>query len=363
MSNIHSPVYASRLAAVKGFLHKKKLKGFLVTNLENIRYLSGFTGSSAMLFISPALDLFITDFRYKEQAEKEIGLWDLIISKGGLWKTAATVLKRNRLTNNVGFETSVSYEAFLSLSKTGIQANGVSGFIEKIRAVKDAHELRSIAEAVSRAESAYKAVRPYIRKGISEKAVALRLEQRLKGQGCEKIPFDIIVASGPNSAMPHAKPSTRKIQPGDFVVIDWGGEANGYFSDMTRTLIAGGGKEIPKKKAIYSLVLQANRKGIASVRAGVKAREVDSAARSFISGAGYGEYFGHGTGHGVGMQVHELPNISWKSSEKIRAGMVFTIEPGIYLPGLGGVRIEDMVISGEQSAGILTTLPKEIEII
>ena len=205
-------------------------------------------------------------------------------------------------------------------------------------------------------------MRPYIKPGVKERALALRLEENLKKTGCRRIPFDIIVASGPHAAMPHARPTERNITQGDFVIIDWGGEADGYFSDMTRTLLVEG-DNLRRKKRIYHTVLRANKRAIARVLPGRRSREIDCSAREVIEKAGYSQYFGHATGHGVGLQIHELPRITWNKKEIIRENMVFTIEPGIYVPGLGGVRIEDMVIAKTMRPVVLTSLPKQLDII
>jgi Xaa-Pro aminopeptidase len=230
-----------------------------------------------------------------------------------------------------------------------------------MRRVKDRKELDLIGKAVTRAEEALSEVRPHIREGTKEIQLAARLEEALKKNGCASLPFDIIVAAGPNSSMPHAKPGDNKIRAGDLVVVDWGGEAGGYFSDMTRTFLMRG-RDLSKKKEIFLTVLKANLAGIAAAREGVPARLVDKAARDVIKNAGYGDFFGHGTGHGVGLNVHELPRISRLGRESLKAGMVFTVEPGIYLPGLGGVRIEDMVVAGGRNSRVMTTLPKELDI-
>jgi Xaa-Pro aminopeptidase len=229
--------------------------------------------------------------------------------------------------------------------------------------VKGALELKMITAAIERAEKAFLEVKPYIRPGFSERHLALRLEAELKGRGCAAIPFDIIVAAGRNSAMPHAKPTDNRVKQGDFVMFDWGGEAGGYFSDMTRTFLMRGGKDLSRKLEIYKTVLNANVKAIDSVREGIAARMVDKTARDVIKKAGYGNLFGHGTGHGVGLDVHELPRVSRFGRETIRSGMVFTIEPGIYLPAVGGVRIEDMVLAEKAGHKVMTSLPKKIEIL
>ena len=355
------PHYQLRVARIGEALQKKRLDGFLVTDMHNVRYLTGFTGSSGFALITKKECILVTDFRYKEQSEKETRGWDIIIEKGSRIDLFRDLCKKTGI-KKLGFESSVSYEFYTKLLYKRVRLISGGGLIESIRETKDDIEIQSIKEAVRRGEAAFLDVKPHIRHGISERAIALRLEERLKKNGCMQIPFDIIVASGPNSAMPHAKPTERKLQKGDLVIIDWGGEADGYFSDMTRTLLMTG-PHGDRQKEIYDLVLKANREAISVISPGVKARDIDSAARNIIKKAGYGELFGHGTGHGVGLQVHESPRISWMKNGAIRMNMVFTIEPGIYLPGMGGVRIEDMVVVGEKKAHVLTSLSKKLEII
>jgi Xaa-Pro aminopeptidase len=352
--------HSSRLYLLQESLKRKHLDGLLVTEINNVRYLTGFSGTSGFALITGKEAFFVTDFRYREQSAREVKNWDIVIEKGKRIRIIHDLSKKNSISR-LGFESSVSYEFYEKLSKTGLRLRAVKGLVEKFRERKDACEISSIREATSRAEAAFLEVKPYIKCGTRELSIALRLEERLKKRGCRRIPFDIIVASGPNSAMPHARPAERKLTKGDLVVIDWGGEADGYFSDMTRTLLLKGGAESGKKKKIYQTVLTANRKAIACVRPGLESRKIDEAARSAIQKAGYGEFFGHGTGHGAGLQVHESPRITWSVSEIIRENMVFTIEPGIYIPGLGGVRIEDMVVVGKRKANVLTSLPKGLE--
>jgi Xaa-Pro aminopeptidase len=353
--------YSSRLDKIKKSLRRKSIDGFLVTDIHNMRYLTGFSGSSALLLITKNKNIFVTDFRYKDQAEREVKGWDFIIEKKGMIK-AIENLSRKVGIKKLGLESSVSYDFFRKLSRD-LNLKAFTGLIEKFRQIKDICEIRSIREAIQRAESAFLEVKPYIKQGVKERSIALRLEERLKKKGCRHIPFDVIVASGPNSAMPHAKPTERKLINGDLVIIDWGGEADGYFSDMTRTFLIDKGNDVNKKKEIYQIVLGANKRAISFVSPGIESQEVDSSARNFIKKAGYGEFFGHGTGHGVGLQVHELPRITWNRREIMKENMVFTIEPGIYLPGVGGVRIEDMVIVRPDGSKTLTALSKGLDII
>jgi Xaa-Pro aminopeptidase len=355
------PHHAFRLQNVQAFMRRNNCEGFLITNLDNIRYLTGFTGSSGILLITRKESFFITDFRYKEQAEKELKQGNIIIAKGDMIKTVKTLSKKTAV-RILGLEASLPYALFQKLSKRGLLVRPYEGVIERLRAVKDAFELEKIKEAVQRAEAAFLLVRPHIKHGVSERSIALRLEDILKKNGCRHIPFDIIVASGPHAAMPHAKPTERKLTLGDFIIIDWGGEADGYFSDMTRTLLIKG-EGLRRKKKIYQTVLNANKRALAHVLPGRRSKDIDLSAREVIKKAGYSQYFGHATGHGVGLQIHELPRITWNKNEIIRENMIFTIEPGIYVPGLGGVRIEDMVVVRPGRPTVLTTLPKQLDII
>jgi Xaa-Pro aminopeptidase len=350
-----------RLQLIRDALGARGIDGFLVTDLRNVRYLSGFSGSSACLLLTKREQFLFTDFRYEEQSKKETRGFEILIEKEERPKLVLAKARSLHL-GVLGFETTVTYAFYRSLLRKGIKVKAVANLVEDLRTVKDQTELKLIGQAVSRAEKAFADVRARIRKGITERQVALMLEEELKKNGCASLPFDIIVAAGPASSMPHAKPTDNRIKTGDLVVIDWGGEAGGYFSDMTRTLLMAGGN-LSKKIEIYETVLRANREAISSVREGVHARTVDGTARDVIHKAGYGEYFGHGTGHGVGLEVHERPRISSLGKETIRSGMVFTVEPGIYLPGIGGVRIEDMVAATGTGCRVMTTLPKGLDIL
>ncbi|NWF51514.1 MAG: aminopeptidase P family protein [Nitrospirae bacterium] len=360
MNNIPSINYFSRLILFKESLKRKTIDAFLVSEIHNIRYLTGFKGSSALLLITEKDNIFLTDFRYQEQAEKEIHGWDIHIARGGMVKAVKNISHKLGI-KILGFEFSVSYEFYRRLSEK-INLRGYKGLIERFREMKDIDEINLIKEAVRRAETAFIDVKPFIREGTKEIAISRKLEERLKKRGCMRIPFEVIVASGLNSAMPHARPTEKKLDKGDLVIIDWGGEAGGYFSDMTRTLLIRG-KDLSKKREIYYLVLKANKESIDHIYPKVKSSEVDRYAREVIKKADYGKFFGHGTGHGIGLQVHELPRITRNINKVIKENMVFTIEPGIYLAEIGGVRIEDMVLVRSDGAEVLTSLPKELEIV
>jgi Xaa-Pro aminopeptidase len=348
----------SNLAKIRE--HIGKINGFLATDINNIRYLTVFTGSSGYVLITKTKNIFITDFRYKEQANAELSGWEIVIAKGKIINVISGLSKKLGI-KSLGFETTISYDFFRELSKKRYLLKPFKNLIEKFRAIKDVNEIKLIREAIRRAEAAFLNVLPYIKAGTKETRIAGFLEQSLKKEGCKRSPFDIIVASGKNSSMPHARPSEKRLQTGDLVVVDWGGEAGGYFSDMTRT-VAIKGSGLAKKKEIYKIVLDANKAAVKSIEPGIDARKIDNSARDVIKKAGYSDYFGHGTGHGVGLQVHELPHVSWAKKEIIKKNMVFTIEPGIYIPDLGGIRIEDMVVCRNKGV-LLTNLSRDLKII
>ncbi|HMK44211.1 MAG TPA: Xaa-Pro peptidase family protein [Dissulfurispiraceae bacterium] len=348
-----------RIRQVRRLLGAKGLDAILVTALKNVRYLSGFTGSAGFLLLTRKASVFVTDFRYQEQAAHEVNGAEILIEKGKRVSFLRRLLRQHTV-RTLGFESSISYAFYEHLNSFGLELKPLRNVFEKMRAVKDIEEIAAIERAALRAEQAFRVIRPWIRSGMRESAVSRRLEAALKQQGCRSIPFEIIVASGPNSSMPHAHPTDRKIEPGDLVIVDWGGEADGYFSDMTRTILVGGGAD-PKKREIYDIVNRARFEAIRSVRVGKKTQEIDAVARGIIRTAGYGDFFGHSLGHGVGLDVHEYPFVSWARGEKVRNGMVFTVEPGIYLPGVGGVRIEDIVLVKDDTVSILTTLSREAE--
>jgi Xaa-Pro aminopeptidase len=351
----------NRAKTIADSLDLKGIDGILITHITNVRYLTGFTGSSGCVLIGKKARVFCTDPRYEEQAKQEIKGFDILIEKE---ERPKDILDRAKSLGikTLGFESTASYNFYRSLVRKGLKIKAISNFIEDMRKIKDPEELIMIRKAVSRAESAFLRMKGSIRPGVTERQVALQLEENLKKEGCYAVPFDIIVASGENSALPHAKPTEKKIKPGDLVVIDWGGESGGYFSDMTRSFLIHG-RNISRKKEIYETVLQANLQAIHSVAVGMNSRLVDKAARDSIKKAGYADFFGHGTGHGVGLDVHELPRISRLGREYVKPGMVFSIEPGVYMPGIGGVRIEDMVLVEKNGCRVLTTLPKGLEIL
>jgi len=349
-------------ALLRKLLHKHNIEGILITDLANVRYLTGFTGSSGFAVVTAKHAVLVTDFRYQEQVRHEVKGWSIKIEhteRSNEIKKICGIYNIRKL----GFEDhNITYGFYRKLLKRRVSLKPLMNTVESLRIIKSPVELSYIKASVKRAETAFRKLLPFIKPGTTERKLALKLEDLLKLEGCKRLPFEVIVAAGFRSALPHARPSDRRIKRGDLVVFDWGGEFEGYFSDMTRTVLIKGG-DISKQKELYFKVLKAQNMAIEAVRSGIRASAVDAAARDYIKQEGYDEFFGHGTGHGVGLAVHEKPVVSWRSKDSIEEDMIFTIEPGIYLPGFGGVRIEDMVVVRKNRAEVLTSLPKKLKLI
>lgn len=338
------------------------MDGILVTDPVNVRYLTGFTGTSGFVLLTGKHSIFATDFRYREQSRLEVKGFKIVIENTERSKEIKALCERYGVVN-LGFEDNhLTYSFFKKLQNQKLRVTPAGAAVESLRIIKSEQEIVLIRTAVKRAEEAFKKLQPHIRIGITESSLALKFEALIKAEGCKKLPFDVILASGPNSALPHAKPSARKLKQGDLVVFDWGGECEGYFSDMTRTVLMHH-KNMSKQRELYYNVHTAQLKALKAVRSNIKSAVVDAAARDYINELGFEEEFGHGTGHGVGMAVHEKPVVSWRNSQVLQENMVFTVEPGIYLPGFGGVRIEDMVKVTKDGADVLTSLPKKLNVI
>lgn len=334
----------------------------LITDLKNLRYFTGFTGSSGIGLFTKRGGFFITDFRYKEQSYREVKGWEIIIEQKRF--QAIKKLRDKLKLKRLAFEPSITFENLENLKRLGFEVLPLKKHLLRVREIKRPEEINFIKEAIKRAEEGFLRIKDLIKPGIIELDIATELEYQIKKLGSKTLPFEPIVASGENSAMPHARASTKRLNPGDLVVIDWGAEANGYFSDMTRTFLLSSSMDSLKdeKRKIYQIALKAQQTAIQSIKPDILTSELDRAARDFISRHGYGKAFGHSTGHGIGLDVHELPHISMAHKEKLKPGMVFTVEPGIYIPGVGGVRIEDMVLVTSGGFEILTSLPKDGEL-
>ncbi len=344
-------------------MEKQGLDAFLVSTPENRRYLSGFTGSAGYLLISRDDAVLATDFRYVEQAQKQSPDYRVLRITGSLdwFPSLLSELKARK----VGFEadnlTYAAYQQYTKVLQEKAAENGVSlvatrGVVEELRAVKYPEEVAALQRAIDLADQAFEAVERTIEPGETERQVAWRLERTMRELGADSVSFEIIVAAGPNGAMPHHRPSDRPIAAGEPVVIDMGAKADGYCSDLTRTICLGQPDDTFRK--IYDIVLGAQLTAIATVRPGMTGEEADSLARKVIQEAGYGDTFGHSLGHGVGLAVHENPRVGPRSKDVLKEGMLFTVEPGIYITGWGGVRIEDVVSLNSDGARVLSKARK-----
>jgi Xaa-Pro aminopeptidase len=349
-----------RLSEVHRLMEEKNLPAMLVTQAENRRYLSGFTGDAGMLLITPQRTILSTDSRYWEQAEKQAPTVEIHRGKGRAREMLRGLIELVGNLTRVGFESAAVTVALMDDMQAALPAVEwikTSELIEKVRAVKEADEITAIHQAIALAEDGLAHLLKIIKPGLTELAVAWELEVYLRTHGSEGLSFETIIASGPNGAMGHHEPGNRVLCEGEPIVIDWGAVVGGYRSDMTRTIVLG--QSDVKYREIYDIVLRAEETAICQIKAGMTGKAADVLARDIIIAAGYGEQFGHGVGHGIGLAVHESPRVSYLAEEEILpVGAVVTIEPGIYLPGWGGVRIEDMVILREDGADLITHAAK-----
>jgi Xaa-Pro aminopeptidase len=338
-------------------MQQHQLTVLLVSGADNRRYLSGFTGSAGDLLVTPERQAIATDFRYYTQAETECPGWELFRVGYNFDERLAEVLDALGVTScPVGFEaTHVTVER---MNRWRAAANGVRfvesvGLVESLRSVKDAGELGAIRRAVEIADQAWSQLLVDLRPGRTEREIAWQLESAMRVLGAAAVAFDLIVASGPNGALPHARPTDRVVQAGEPVVFDFGCVVDGYRSDITRTICLGRPTD-DRYLEMWRLVHQAQAAVLAGIRAGVSGVAADALARDVIAAAGYGDYFGHSLGHGVGLAEHELPRLSRNYPDPLPAGAVVSVEPGIYLPGWGGVRLEDLVVVEPDGVEVLT---------
>ena len=349
----------NRLAALRRLMNIDGLGAILVTRREDVRYLTGFTGSAGSLMVASGRPYLITDFRYKLQARIETKGVVILIQKKDFFTALRDTAQRMNVKTLWCDESALTIESFKKIKKQGLVLRERRDLVRELRLRKDNRELAHIRLAVRRAEESFRELRRFIRPGARERELALKLEYLMREKGARKAAFDTIVASGSNGAMPHASVTNRRIKQGDLVTFDFGAEANGYYCDITRTFCIG--RPSPRQREIHELVLQAQAAAIRHVRPGVSCKSVDAEAREIIRQAGHGKHFGHGTGHGIGLMVHEGPTVSPLSKDDVKLDMVFTVEPGVYVPGWGGVRIEDMVLVTEKGSRVLTTLPRELD--
>lgn len=344
-----------RQAALRRRIQALGLDGLLVGQSANLRYLTGFTGSSGLLLMTAGRGVLITDFRYAVQAPAEAGgAVDIAVEPTSLWEGLRRLLAtgpRSRL----GFERErlTVREAERLSQIDNVEAVPTADLVEGLRLVKDADEVEAIRGAAELAQEALAEVLPTVRVGDTEQAVAARLELALRLRGSEWHPFETIVASGPRSALPHARPSSRPIGRGDWLLFDFGAQLEGYCSDLTRTVVVGAAAD-SRQREVYEVVRQAQLRAREGLQPGMSGREADALARDVISAAGFGESFGHSLGHGLGLEVHEAPRLARTAEDPIPAGVVVTVEPGIYLEGWGGVRLEDDIFLTARGAQCLS---------
>ena len=346
-----------KIEKLRAIMQEKGLDGVYLTRPESRRYFAGFTGSAGYVVITKDRNIFITDFRYDQQAAIECKGFEVIIHTAS--NKLFDIINGLKL-ERVGFEDEyITFAQYQELKqKLYSELLPLENAIYDLRLYKSEEEVENIAKAASIADMAFEHICKYVKKGMKESDVAIELEMFMKKQGASGLSFDSIVASGVRSSLPHGVASDKIIEEGDFLTLDFGCVYNGYCSDMTRTIFIGKASE--KQKEIYSIVLEAQVKALEAIKPGMTGIEVDKIARDIIVNAGYGEYFGHGLGHGVGMEVHEAPRVSPAGENKLEAGMVITDEPGIYLPDFGGVRIEDLVLVTEDGYKVLSNSTKEL---
>ncbi|HEX5146514.1 MAG TPA: Xaa-Pro peptidase family protein [Conexibacter sp.] len=355
------PVPAARADRLAALIEERELDALLVTNLVNVRYLTGYTGTNGVALVGvEELRTFVTDFRYVTQAEQQVHGFERRVGEQDLLDEAIAALPAGDL--RLGIEDQhmsvLTFDRLREALPERVELVPAVGGVERLRTAKDADEVARIRAAAQLADAALERTLQDGLAGRSERAVAQALEQEMRRLGAERPSFDTIVAHGPHGALPHAVPRDVEIAPDRLVTIDWGAQLDGYCSDCTRTYAVGAPGE--RARDVYELVLRAQQAGLDAVRAGVSGRDADAAARALIDAAGHGERFGHGLGHGVGLEIHEAPRLSKTSDATLAAGDVVTVEPGVYLPGELGVRIEDLVLVTDDGCERLNGLPKQL---
>lgn len=354
-------IYQSRIQKVKTAANEKNIKSFWITKPENKFYISGFQSSNYFILLTEDRNFLLTDFRYIESASCLKDTFEIVLISNEF--TPCDFL-RDHAKIGLGIEyKSITFDFYNDIiEKSAIkEVLPADNIIEKIRLIKEPEELLKIKQAAEIANQGFYHMLKYIETGLTEKEIAFELEFFMKKNGADDLAFDSIVASGERGSFPHSTPTDRKVQKGEFITLDFGAKVQGYCSDMTRTI--GIGPLSSKQKDIYALVLEAQKKSLSQLSVGLKTSDVDKIARTIITDAGYGAYFGHGLGHGVGLEIHEAPTLNPSSIEVLAHNMVVTIEPGIYLPDEFGVRIEDLAVVTNSDIITLSSVEKELIIL
>jgi Xaa-Pro aminopeptidase len=349
----------ARRHALRGLLAHADLSALLVTKPVNVRYLTGFTGSYGALLLLHDRTLFFTDGRYRHQAAAEVPGAEVVLAPGDLIGAVGGVVRA--AGNGLGFEPGGITWGEGQRLRSGLPGQAVvpaPPLVEELREVKDERELAAMREAARLGGEALEGLLAALREGMTERQVAIDLELAMRRLGADGLAFETIVAFGEQAAEPHHHPGDRPLRAGDLVKIDFGARVDGYCADMTRTIVLG--KATQRQRDLYELVRGAQAAGLERLEAGVPASEVDRACRQPIAEAGLGDSFPHPTGHGIGLEIHEAPRLRTGSRDRVAAGTPVTVEPGVYLPGFGGVRIEDLVVARPGGHELLTTVPKEL---
>lgn len=351
----------NRIKAIRDVMTNKHLDAIILLSDYNRRYLSGFTGTSGALLITTDESMLLTDFRYIDQANEQAPLFNIIKQERSIYDDLVQLIKDHHL-QNIGFEGHlVSYDSFLKLNRGRHDLISIGDEIEKIRQNKDDEEIRLIQKAADIVDEAYDYILTVVKSGMTEKEVKAYLESKMLHLGAEDTSFDTIVASGARGALPHGVASDKVIEKGDMVTLDFGAYYKGYASDITRTFAVG--QPSDKMIEIYNIVLNAQQTALDTIKPGMSGKEIDQVARQIIEEAGYGRYFGHSLGHGIGLDVHEQPMLSPRSQQSLELNQCVTLEPGIYVEGVGGVRIEDDVLITKNGCQRFTNSSKDLIIL
>jgi Xaa-Pro aminopeptidase len=351
---------AKRMERLRSSMEEQGIEALWITNAMNRKYMTGFTGSAGYVLITAERAILFTDFRYMTQAPQQAKYYEVIEHRASVIQTLKETLQKLRISNISFEQNDVSYGTYLSykegLGDIGLQP--VEALVEHLRMQKDETEIAVLQEAADLADQTFSHILTFLKPGVSEREIALELEVYMRKHGAVSSSFEIIVASGERSALPHGIASDRILQNNEFVKMDFGAYYKGYCSDITRTVVLG--TLTPKHREIYEIVLEAQSHALEHIKPGMSGKEADALTRDIIKRYGYNDYFGHGTGHGLGMEIHEAPRLSPTSHMILKPGMTVTVEPGIYLPDFGGVRIEDDIVITDSGIKILTHSTKKL---
>lgn len=350
----------NRLKRLRQLMQQQNREALLITHPINRRYISGFSGSAGLLLILDKKAILLTDGRYLIQAKEQAPHFEVVEHKKDIFAALVDVCKNESVASLSFEEVQMTYAEYRKLAKLSdpIKLVPQQNMVEKLRLIKDQQELKTIRQATKIVDEVFAQIVSEIRPGLTERQLETRMEMLMREKGATSSSFSTIVASGVRSALPHGIASDKKLAKNELITLDFGCWVDGYTSDLTRTIVLGEANS--RMKEIYGIVLEAQEAALAGLRPGLTGNEVDQFARGVINGHGYGDYFRHSTGHGIGLEVHELPYLSLSSVEVLEPGMVITIEPGIYIPDFGGVRIEDDVVITESGASILTQATKKL---